>query len=71
MFPVVRFFHDDYASCAAALDAGAAGIIAPHIEEVEQVKELVKQCRFREYPLSWRSRFQGGNFTETECERYT
>lgn len=31
----------------SALDCGAAGILAPHIDSVERAKELVAACRYR------------------------
>lgn len=33
-------------------DAGASGIIVPHTETVEQVKAIVKACRFRSADVS-------------------
>lgn len=45
--PVVRIpSPDPYAACMV-LDGGAAGVIAPYVESVEQVKELVGAVKLR------------------------
>lgn len=48
MFPVVRPPAGDHAILSTAIDAGAAGIIYPHVETAEQVRVLIDQCLYRE-----------------------
>ena len=45
--PIVRISHPSQHEAAMALDAGAHGIVAPYIETVEQVKELVGAVHYR------------------------
>lgn len=59
MFPVVRVPAHEPSFISVALDAGAAGIILPHLETKEQARHLINECRFaplgkRSYPpWSW------------------
>ncbi|KAJ7067291.1 Pyruvate/Phosphoenolpyruvate kinase-like domain-containing protein [Mycena amicta] len=56
MIPVVRVpSKTSFDYMAWCLDAGAGGLIIPHIETVEEVKEVIAACRFppighRSYP---------------------
>jgi len=53
-FPIVRVADRSPSNISRALDAGAAGIIAPMINTVEDAKELVEQCRYApEGKRSW------------------
>merc|ERR1711937_956705 len=45
-FPIIRVCDNTPSNISRALDAGAAGIIAPMINTVEDAKELVEQCRY-------------------------
>ena len=45
--PIVRIPSPDAYAAAKMLDIGAAGIIAPYIEEPEQVRQLVGAVRYR------------------------
>ena len=45
--PVVRISHPCPAEAAKALDAGAQGIVAPYVETVEQVRDLVGAVHYR------------------------
>ena len=45
--PIVRIMSPDPNLARAALDAGAAGIMAPYVETVEQVKALVGAVKLR------------------------
>lgn len=47
---VVRVPKDDILSITTALDAGAAGIIIPHVESAEEVEHYMKEIYYREYP---------------------
>ncbi|KAG8812797.1 hypothetical protein FRC17_001811 [Serendipita sp. 399] len=59
MIPVVRVPSHEPSFISTALDAGAAGIIVPHMETREQAQALINECRFspegkRSYPpWSW------------------
>lgn len=50
---VCRVPKHDEVSLTTALDAGAAGIVIPHTESVEDIKEKVKEMFYREstHPL--------------------
>lgn len=51
--PLVRLpSHDAYGACRV-LDAGALGVIVPHVETAEQAQAMVQACRFA--PLGRRS----------------
>jgi len=45
--PMVRISHPSASEAAMALDGGAEGIVAPYVETVEQVRELVGAVRYR------------------------
>lgn len=45
---VVRVAKGDPTGLATALDAGASGIVMPHTETVEEVKEMIKEVFYRE-----------------------
>jgi len=45
-FPIVRVCDNTPALISRALDAGASGIMAPMINNVEDAKKLVRQCRY-------------------------
>lgn len=47
IYGVVRVPHLESDAIAAALDSGAAGILAPHVATVEDVRSLVAACRYR------------------------
>lgn len=44
---IVRVPKHDEISLSTALDAGAAGIIFPHMESGEDVKEMIKKVYYR------------------------
>jgi len=53
-FPIVRLADRSPSRISRALDAGAAGIIAPMINTLQEAKELVEQCRYApEGKRSW------------------
>lgn len=52
-FPVVRIPTHGHELIACALDAGAAGIICPHIETAQQVRDMVAAAKYA--PLGHRS----------------
>merc|ERR1711915_882443 len=45
-FPIIRVCDNSTALISRALDAGACGIIAPMINNLEDAKKLVEQCRY-------------------------
>ena len=45
--PIVRIPYPDAHEAAMALDAGAEGIVAPYVETVEEVKQLVGAVKYR------------------------
>ena len=45
-FPIVRVCDNSTALISRALDAGACGIIAPMINNPQEAKSLVDQCRY-------------------------
>merc|ERR1712215_306903 len=45
-FPIIRVCDNTTALISRALDAGACGIIAPMINNLEDAKKLVEQCRY-------------------------
>lgn len=45
--PVVRIPSPDKYLASQAIDAGAAGVIAPYVESVEQVKDLVGAVKYK------------------------
>merc|ERR1711936_1572297 len=53
-FPIVRVCDNSTALISRALDAGACGIIAPMINNPQEAKSLVDQCRYPPQGLrSW------------------
>ena len=45
---IVRVPKHDEISLTTALDAGAAGIVIPHCESAEEVKDMIKEAFYRE-----------------------
>ena len=45
-FPIIRVCDNTTALISRALDAGAPGILAPMINNAEEAKRLVDQCRY-------------------------
>jgi 2-keto-3-deoxy-L-rhamnonate aldolase RhmA len=45
--PIVRISHRSAIEAAKALDAGAHGIVAPYVETIDQVRELVGTVHYR------------------------
>ncbi len=68
--PLVRVPGGDYGMAARALDNGALGIVMPHIDTVDQARELAERLRYP--PLGRRSisgaipqfRFAPGNLSD-------
>jgi 4-hydroxy-2-oxoheptanedioate aldolase len=49
---VVRVPKHDEISLSTALDAGAAGIVIPHVETAQDVKDMIKEMYYRKsFPL--------------------
>lgn len=44
--PIVRVPENDVSRAQRMLDNGAQGVIFPHVETVEQARELVRACRY-------------------------
>lgn len=44
---IVRVPKHDTVSLSTALDAGAAGIVIPHVESAQEVKDKMKEIYFR------------------------
>jgi 2-keto-3-deoxy-L-rhamnonate aldolase RhmA len=44
--PIARVTHQDLATAARLLDAGAHGIIFPHVDTAEEAKAAAEACRF-------------------------
>lgn len=44
---IVRVPKNDELSLTTALDAGAAGIIIPHVESAQEVKDMIKEIYYR------------------------
>ena len=44
---IVRVPKHDEISLSTALDAGAAGIVFPHMETAEDVKDMIKKVYYR------------------------
>jgi hypothetical protein len=47
---VVRVPKHDEISLTTALDAGAAGIVIPHTESAQEVRDMLKEIYYRESP---------------------
>jgi 4-hydroxy-2-oxoheptanedioate aldolase len=45
----VRVPKEDEVSLSTALDAGASGIIIPHVETKEEVEEFIQKMYYRKY----------------------
>lgn len=61
---VVRIPPYSLDSIQAALDGGASGILAPHIDTAEQAKALVNACRYRGGSRGFSSVTRAGNYGE-------
>ncbi len=48
---IVRIPKHDELSLTTALDAGAAGIIIPHVESAQEVKDMIKEIYYRSCAL--------------------
>lgn len=44
--PLVRVSQGKQKDCKQALDAGAAGVIVPNVQDCEELKETINYCRF-------------------------
>lgn len=44
---VVRVPKHDEVSLSTALDAGASGIVIPHVESADEVKKFLKEIYYR------------------------
>ena len=44
---IVRVPKHDEVSLVTALDAGAAGLIIPHVESAQEVKDFIKEIYYR------------------------
>lgn len=44
---IVRVPKHDTVSLSTALDAGASGIVIPHVESAQEVKDKMKEIYFR------------------------
>jgi 4-hydroxy-2-oxoheptanedioate aldolase len=53
---IVRVPKNDEVSITTALDAGAAGIIIPHVESADEVKKMMKEIYYRESACSLTTR---------------
>jgi 4-hydroxy-2-oxoheptanedioate aldolase len=69
--PVVRIpSPDPYLACQA-IDAGAKGVVAPYLESVEQIVDLVGATKFKPLKGELLKSFLSGNKTmETELKTY-
>lgn len=47
---IVRVPKNDELSLTTALDAGASGIIIPHVESAQEVKDMIKEMYYRKQP---------------------
>ena len=69
--PIVRITSPDPFRACQLLDAGATGVVAPYIETVEQVNEMVGAIKYR--PLKGKrlqSAMQNPNTLEPELRNY-
>ena len=44
---IVRVPKHDELSLSTALDAGASGIVIPHVESAQEVKDMIKEMYYR------------------------
>ncbi|MGH7152871.1 MAG: aldolase/citrate lyase family protein, partial [Acetobacteraceae bacterium] len=51
--PLVRVPNGEYAIATRALDAGALGIVVPHVDTVEEAREVVSRLKYP--PIGHRS----------------
>lgn len=68
--PVVRIPSPDPFEASKVLDGGAAGIIAPYIESVEQVKALAGAVKFSPLKGDRLKAFLNGEALEPELQSY-
>ncbi len=61
---LVRVSKGSYSDYVRSLEAGAAGIIVPHVESAEEAQQIVEWTRF--YPLGKRA-LDGGNIDGAFC----
>lgn len=54
---IVRVPKHDTVSLSTALDAGAAGIVIPHVESAQEVKDKMKEIYFRKSLNNYRMKF--------------
>lgn len=47
---IVRVPKNDELSLTTALDAGAAGIVIPHVESAQEVRDMMKEMYYRKTP---------------------
>ena len=64
--PIVRISHPSAVEAAKALDAGAQGIVAPYVETVAQVREVVGAVHYRPIKGLQLDDFLSGRKTPTE-----
>ena len=68
--PIVRIPSPDATAAAKMLDIGAAGVIAPYVETVEQATQLVGAVRFRPLKGERLQQRLAGEKLEPELESY-
>lgn len=61
---LVRVSKGGYSDYVRPLEAGAAGIIVPHVESADEARQIVEWCRFQ--PLGKRA-MDGGNIDGNFC----
>jgi len=62
--PIVRVPEGDVTRAARVLDAGAQGVVFPHVDTAEEARAFVSACRFP--PVGTRSLIYGGPQLEYE-----
>jgi 2-keto-3-deoxy-L-rhamnonate aldolase RhmA len=68
---IVRIPPYSLDSIQAALDGGATGILAPHIDSAEQAEKLVSACRYRKGSRGFSSVTRAGNYGEHNIRDHT
>jgi 2-keto-3-deoxy-L-rhamnonate aldolase RhmA len=58
--PIVRLFKPDPYEACKALDGGAIGIVAPYVEDVEEIKAVAAACKWRPLKGKRLERFVAG-----------
>lgn len=58
--PIVRIPSPDAYLASQAIDAGAIGVVAPYLETVQQVRELVGAVKFKPIKGEWLQRLLAG-----------